>query len=453
MGILSRLFGAQTTESGTFAIPITTDARIGLVASPDSKRLAYAVHTRGRMRVEVNGRACPRFDAVSGVTLGNSSLAYAAARGGRRFVVFNDREHDSWDDIGESSPTISANSLRTAYTARRGREWNAVIDGSVVGGPYEGFSPGGILFSPDSSRFAYVIKRGDSWLAVVDGREHSSFPTIHQRSLAFSPDSRKIAYVAGVTGRWVGRRFVGEDAVVVDMVPGRTWRHDETSQGHGLSEELNFSPDSNRLAYAGVEDGRTFVVIDDDVQGGYVGLVSGWAGDPLWQTFPGYGHVGTKSRSVVFSPDSGHVAYAANDGLQHILVRDGEVQARHAAILNQPVAFSPDSKHLAYGIDEAGKQCVVLDGQVLHAHDGLPPIEWSFSPDSDMLAYAVVSGRGDRHGLVVGSNHLQLDGGFVIGARLVWGDNTRLHSLVAEGRRVTHLRVALDSSGRPTIAA
>ena len=131
------------------------------------------------------------------------------------------------------------------------------MDGSTVGGPYDGFSPGGILFSPDSRRFAYVIKRGDSWLAVVDGQEHSPFPTILQRSLTFSPDSSKLGYVAGVSGRWVGEAFVGEAAPVIDKATGRAWQHDGASKRHGLSEELCFSPDSRRFAYSGVRDGHS----------------------------------------------------------------------------------------------------------------------------------------------------------------------------------------------------
>ena len=285
---------------------------------------------------------------------------------------------------------------------------------------------------------------------MVDGREHNPFPTITQRSMTFSPDSRMVAYIAALSGRWSFNAFVGEDAVVVDMVSGRTWRHDEISQKQGLSEELTFSPDSTRLAYAGVQNGRSFVVVDDKVNSPYDGLVSGWAGNPLWQKFPGHGHVGTRSRSIVFSPDSRQVAYAANSGSQHVLVLDGEEKARHPAILNQLVCFSPDSNHLAYGIEEAGKQRVVLDWHKLRSFEGMPPAEWSFSPDSTMLAFAAWDGDGNRHTLAVGSNILRLDGGFVIGARIVWEDNTYIHSLIAADRHVRRLKVVVDSTGTPS---
>jgi hypothetical protein len=119
-----------------------------------------------------------------------------------------------------------------------------------------------------------------------------------------------------------------------------------------------------------VQDGQTFVVVDDSVQGNYAGMVSGWAGNPLWQKFPGHGHVGKKSRSIVFSPDSRHVVYAANDAGHHIMVLDGREKARHPAILNQPPCFSPDSEHLAYGIEEGPKQRLVLDAELLSPHDG-----------------------------------------------------------------------------------
>src|ERR1700688_1519398 len=117
------------------------------------------------MRIEINGRPRKRFDLIipEGLTLSNNTVAYVAGRpNGPLFVVLGqvnghefDDEHEAWDTIGTSSPSISPNGLRVAYTACRGRVWYAAVDNNVIGGPYEGFSPGGILFSPDSNRSAY----------------------------------------------------------------------------------------------------------------------------------------------------------------------------------------------------------------------------------------------------------------------------------------------------------
>ena len=443
----------KNKKSNIFEIPNETDARIGIVMSPDCNRIGYAVHKGSKMYVEVNGHSYHKYDAIGKIAISNDSIAYVAARKGRIFVVFNNQDHDSWDDIGKTSPIISGDSRRVAYTARRGTGWHAIIDGSVVGGPYEGFARGGILFSPDSRRFGYIAKRDDSWFVVVDGQEHNYFPMILHQSLTFSPDSRKISYISAVSGKWQGYKFVGEVTVIIDRTHLETWQHDQTTENDGLFEEITFSPDSSRLAYTGIRKGRCFVIVDETMQGEYDGFVSGWLGNQICQKLPDYGLTGSNSKTIVFSPDSRHIAYAVNDKSQHIFVVDGKEKARHAAILNQPPCFSADSKHLAYGIEENGKHSIVLDGQIMRTYEGLPPNECSFSPNSTMFAYAAWEGRGDCHALVIGNDILRLDGGFLLGARIIWDDNSHLHSLIAADRKIKRLQVVVDSSGKPKIAS
>ena len=422
----------------TLRIPGKIDSRIRLLVSPDCRRVAYAVHKSSGMHVEVNGRASNYVDAVFSIDLTDQAMAFVGTRRGRVFAVFNDVEHDAWDDIGKTGAVISPNSQRIAYTACRANQWFAVIDGLVVGGPYEGFSPGGILFSPDSRRFAYVVKRGNSWLAVVDGQEHRAYPTIMQRSLTFSPDSSRIAYVAALDGQWVGDHFVGEEAPILDQVPQQVWRCDGTSTSNqfGLSEELYFSPDSKRFAYSGTHDGRSFVVVDGTRQGDYDGLNSGRV------AFRDSGKVGAKSNKIVWSPDSQHVAYAAGHQQQQVLMLDGRETGRYQAILNPSILFSPDSARLAYGIEEGRAQRVVLDGNSLPAYDGLPPIQWSFSPDSSRLAYGITVGA-SRQSLIVGRQIFQLDGGFVIDAALIWDSNAHLHSIISQGNQIQFLMISV----------
>ena len=81
MDILRRLFGSKAQVGDSFSLPGGVDARIGLIVSPDSRRLAYAVRVGGGMRVEVNGQPCRRFDGVSGVTLSKDALAYVPVVG------------------------------------------------------------------------------------------------------------------------------------------------------------------------------------------------------------------------------------------------------------------------------------------------------------------------------------------------------------------------------------
>lgn len=436
MSFFKRLFGTPA-ESRSFNLPSGTDAHIGLIASPDSTRLAYAVRDWRGVHVEVNGKRLRSYEAVSGITFSPDSchVAYAAMRGGKWFVVFDEIEYELYDDIGKTSPVISPDSKRIAYAARRGRQWFSVVDGKIAGGPYEGFCPGGIVFSPNSQWVLYVVKKGDSWVAVVDEKEHNPFYTIMERSWCFSPDSRRVAYAATVKGTRIGYSFVGEAGLVIDNEIQELWKHDETTKKDGISNEIYFSPDSKRVAYGVTQNGKFSFVINGVRQRNYNGLVSGWQGNPLWSKFPDYSKAFLKSECIVFSPDSRHFAYAAAGESQHMLIYDGEEKGKHQAILNSPPVFSPDSKRLAYGAEKGSKQFLVVDWNLMASYDGLPPTGFSFSLCSKHIAY--VASNGANYYLVVDSRTWLLKDGPVIGAKLVWDDSQHLHTLVAKGSNIS----------------
>jgi hypothetical protein len=433
-----------------FNLPDRVYPDIGLIVGPDSRSVAYGVQDNRGMHVEVNGHSFRSYEYVSGVQLADRVLAYAAFRGKHWFVVFNEQEHDAWDDIGRSSPAISLDSNRVAYSARRRNDWYAIIDGSIVGGPYEGFAPGGILFSPDSRRYAYAIKRGPSWHVVVDGKEGPGYPRILERSLTFSPDSRQLAFVASVNGRWHGNAFVGEGAAVVNGTAGRIWKIDEVARNNGLWGELYFSPDASRLAYSGIQNGRCFVAIDDKVYDKYDGLnpcrTSRADGKPLI-------YHSEKSGGIAFSADSRRVAYGAiSGGKPFLIVIDGHGYERHFlhdAILNQPPLFSPDSQHIAYGIEGHLEQGVAIDGRVCWSHSGLPPVPWSFSSNSKLLAYIVWNGSANDMSLALNGRELHLNGSILVNSAIVWDDLDCLHFLVSDGQRIWIQNVGVDGERQP----
>lgn len=436
MSFFKNLFG-RSSEHDSFDLPQGTDANIGLIASSDSTRLAYAVRDWRGSYLEVNGRRLKNYAAVSGITFSPDSrhIAYAAMRRDKWFVVLDDIEYEPYDDIGKTSPVFSPDSKRIAYGARRGREWFAVVDGNITGGPFEGFSPGGIVFSPDSQRILYVVKKGDSWTAVVDGKEQKPFYTIIEKSWCFSPDSKKVAYAAGVKGKRIGYSFVGESGWVMDDEIHELWKHDETTKKDGISNEIYFSPDSKRVAYGVTQNGKFLFVIDGVRQKSYNGLVSGWQGNQLWSKFPDYNKAFLKSECIVFSPDSRHFAYGAASENQHVLIYDGEEKGKHQAILNSPPVFSPDSKRLAYGAEKGTKQFLVVDWNSMTHYDGLPPASFAFNSNSKNIAY--IASNGTNYYLVVDLRSWLLNDGPVIGAKLVWDDSQHLHTLVAKGRNIS----------------
>jgi hypothetical protein len=424
------------TERDSFELPlgtITEAKSVRLTPSPDAKRLAYAVQEAdGRQHVEVNDRREPTYDDVCGLTFSPDSrrLAYAPQRGRQRLVVVDGREDAPCEDIGLTSPVFSPDSRHIAYTARRGGRWSVFRDGTPVGGPYEGFSPGGIVFSPNSARVIYCTKERTSWAVVVDGTQRLPHDNVLERSWGFTPDSREPAYVA------CRRTLRGTEAfVVVGARKREPWAQDEARRS-GLSGEIIFSANGRRIAYGVTEKGQFFFVIDDVAQKRYDGLVSGWAGSRDWPRFPSFGKASCRSGMLTFSPDGRHFAYAVADRGRHVLVLDGDELERHEGILNFPAIFSPDSRRHAYAAQRGDKQFLVVDGRALEEFDGIPSVAPVFSPDSARVAYVVLSGG--EYFLAVDDQVCLLRDGPIVGVPLVWDDATHLHTLVAaRGRRVS----------------
>ena len=424
----------------TFEIPEGTIPE-SIVPSPDATQAAYVVNEKWGMHLEVSGVAQRHYDVISGLTFSPSGklVAYAGAREGAWFAVFEEKEFGPYADIGKTSPVISPDSKHVAYTALLGGGgWIAVRDGMVIGGPYEGFSPGGLLFSPDSNKLAYIVKNGDVWVVVVNGRELRSHRSVVEKSLAFSPDSKRLAYMACAEemGFFWRRKTVA--MLVVDDKFGPAWFHDESSGRNGVSNEIVFSPDSRRIAYAVAQDGRWTWIVDGVAQAKVNGFSSGWGGNPDWASFPDYGKTCCRRQTLSFSPDSRHFAYAGVDGGQHILFFNGEPRGQHPGILNWPIVFSPDSTQLAYGVQENEQQFIVLGWRPLQRHYGLCS-DQAFSPDSTQFAYVAMETPASFQ-LVVGPRSWQMAGSPLVGSRLVWDDADNVHTLVTKDRRITLVR-------------
>jgi len=424
----------------TFEIPEGTIPD-SIVPSPDATRAAYVVKEKWGMHLEISGVAHRQYDLVTGVTFAANSktIAYAAARKGEWFAVFGEKQFGPYADIGKNSPVVSPDSKHVAYAALIDEGgWVAVLDGAIIGGPYEGFSRGGLLFSPDSSKLAYIVKNGSVWTVFVNGLEQKSHWRVLEMSLAFSPDSKRLAYMACAEEKVLFRRRKMIAMLVVDDEIGPAWVHDESSGRNSVSNEIVFSPDSQRIAYAVSQNGRWTWMVDGLAQIEVDGFTSGWGASPEWTRFPDYGKTCCRKQTLCFSPDSQHLAYAGGDGGQHIIVYDGEPRGRHPGILNGPVIFSPDSTQLAYGAEKNREQFIVLDWRPLRRHYGLCSHR-NFSPDSTQFAYVAME-TAESFQLVIGPRSWQMAGGPLVGSRLVWDDTNSVHTLVAKGRRITLVR-------------
>ena len=136
-------------------------------------------------------------------------------------------------------------------------------------------------------------------------------------------------------------------------------------------DSLVFSPDSRHVAYLAEADGRWFVVADGEEGRRYDRIEKG---------------------SLTFSPDSQHVAYVAEAASKQFVVVDANEKKKYDRIGKGSLVFSPDSKRVAYVAEAASKQFVVVDGKEEEHYDRIEKGSLVFSPDSQHLAYVAEAG-------------------------------------------------------------
>lgn len=363
--------------------------------SPDGQRVAYGVRLPDGVAVVVDGREGRVYDDLGpGRLFGPDGrhVAYIARRGEQALLVVDGREGPGYDGIG--SYVLSAEDGRAACVARRGDRLHVVIDGRESPG-YDAVLKGSLQFSPDGRNVAYIAALADSWLVVVN--ESVSGRHSGATNLTFSPDGRRLAYAARLDDGWRvfcdgvasgpafgslldgpvfspdSRRLAcgvvltdGLAAVVVDDTVGPP--RIDLAQDSGLV----FSPDSRRLAYvARASSGEWTLVVDDTV-------------GPV---------VGSAERRPVFSPDSRRVAFWVRTGPEGRVWVDGTPDTVALnGIEDRSLCFSPDSRHHAYAGWRGVSWFEVLDG-VPGATRDHPPVggtRLGFTPDGDLTGVARV---------------------------------------------------------------
>lgn len=177
--------------------------------SPDSMRVAYLATSNGKKFVVVDGKEGKKYDILNGnydtvvvFSPDSKRVAYRVTTGRKptndrldepvldrkQFIVVDDKEGKTYDDIPTQSPIFSPDGLRVAYLAKSGNKQFVVVDGKE-GKAYDHLDH--LVFSPDSKYLAYVAYFGEKCVVVVNGTESSAYTNfLHGSKIVFdSPDS------------------------------------------------------------------------------------------------------------------------------------------------------------------------------------------------------------------------------------------------------------------------
>jgi WD40 repeat protein len=358
--------GRTTLQIDGTSVPITGTLK-GLALSPNGRRLAFSVATRGEERLVLDGRRSEAFtriltnsfafspnsrrfgclafrdgnliavleatnsppDVASGVPASpmasdqlpdgpnpplvqfSADAQHVAHLGltNAQFHVVHDGRAGPAFSTGIGGLTLSADGRRLAYVGVEGSEQMLVLDGKVIARSFHHEAFNSSVFSPDSRRFAYSVRGERGWTLCLDGQESEPYEAFGSASARFSPDGKRVAFAAVSRSRW---------SVVVD---GRESAESYASVATRYTPL--FSPDSKRLAYCASRDGQWFLVVD---------------GEKSPVQWPRIG-------SVAFSPDSRWLAYMARPREGWVLVVEGKPSSEAYYTVSHIVFDSPTRLH------------------------------------------------------------------------------------------------------------
>jgi len=315
----------------------------------------------------------------------NRSAAYPVRHGTKWSVWRDGTAGELYDSV--HSLTFSPDGRHFAYCGRRGKEKWLWVDDQIR--KVRGISPGSILYSPDS---AHMLFKGGRFppgtniakvFVVLDGKAGPEFDALSVSNQVFSPDSQRLAYVGS-------RRAENPQGKVPRVAAGRAEvffledfvvvdGKESPAYDDTSKQTLVFSPDSQHVAYGAKRSGKCFVVVDGVEEKATYDAIVNW--------------------SVRFSPDSRRLAYAALRNNQWLIIADHREGRPYDGLDGRGILFSPDSKQLVYTALKGSKVVLVVDGVEKAEFDFIAPASVRFSPDGRHLAYT--ARRGGRAMLVL----------------------------------------------------
>lgn len=321
----------------------------GLIAcspafSPDSKQVVYAVHTKDKNTVSVFIDenllcTCDKIGDTLQFSPDGTSLAFKASVDGKQCVMVNGQQGPFYDQV--DNPHFSPDSQRTTYMAKQDGQWFIVIDGEEGQRFKNAVGP---VFSPNSERIAYYAQGDDGWYMAADDQligPYHSFGREEFGLFNFSPDSQRLAFVGVEAKKWLMISYRHRESVVTNGEHGRKYNR---------CVNLVFSPNSEHLAYAAKRDDHWFIIVDDEEFGPY---------ESIEQDRP------------VFSPDGRQVGFAGCINGRWSPFINGVPCGEYDLAWNP--TFAPDNRSYAAVTQLKGKGACLLvnDAPGEHYYDGI----------------------------------------------------------------------------------
>jgi Tol biopolymer transport system component len=382
--------------------------------SPDSNHMAYTIgFGDGRQVVVIDGIEGEIYTNIMpiGWSADNRFLYLAKILSTRKeVVVINEVEGKPYDSIRRFN-FFSPDGKKIVYIAKEGNEAVMVVDGVEVN-RYQG-DIYAYFFSPDNMRVACMVRTSNNkCFVVIDGVESEKYDEVG--NLQFSPNSKRVAYVAKAGNKWF---------MVVDGEKNREYEY---------VPSVYFSPDGNRLVYkvrVNVENEglRSFVIVDGIEENQYINI-----------------------GSIVFSPDSRRLVYVASPSRWSQTVVENRSEGKRYSwdetdssnSYVRPV-FSVNGEHLAYTVKtwlpetKSNKWVLVYDGQEGKQYDSI--ISFMFSPDGNHIVY-VANNLKDKSNESSRRWYVMIDGVEREYTRLlsevIFDSNDTLHYLTIKGKNV-----------------
>lgn len=218
------------------------------VFSPDGNLYIHSTENNGRNGFSIFGTkrdvkvfACDRMNELV-FSQDGKHLAFAADKGAKSFVVFDETQGSEFDEVG--NPVICPDGSKVAYRARLSGKW-LVVNGLNRGDEFD--AVGNPAFSSDGQSLAYKARIGNDDFIVLNNVKSLPLPKgCLVSNPALSRDGKHVAYKLSQRGN----KFL----VVVDQAVSPEY---EWNNAYGWDDEptVYFDSSGRKIAF-GAKDRR-----------------------------------------------------------------------------------------------------------------------------------------------------------------------------------------------------